>query len=203
MDSDDNVSPPETYSELVLRENPLPETNFELGQSDVIIGRSPSADFVISFAAVSGRHAKVSYADNQYSIEDLNSSNGTYINGAKLPPSVPRILQNGDEIRLGLAKHVDPVDGAAENLGPDLQQGALDLGVGGPLSARAIPDVQPSTPFTLEAGESIRLQLNADGSTVPLRGIVIWNRRQASSPVDGRSSSCANSTDSASTRASR
>jgi hypothetical protein len=39
------------------------------------------------------------------------------------------------------------------------------------------------TPAPLEAGESIRLRLSADGYTVPLRGIVIWNRRR---PEAGR-----------------
>ncbi len=93
----ENISLPE--SKLVLQEGPLPETSLELGQTAVVIGRSPTADFVIGFAAVSGRHAQITVEDNHYSIKDLNSSNGTFINGDKLQGS--RILQNGDQIRLG------------------------------------------------------------------------------------------------------
>jgi len=98
---------PLSESKLVLQEGPLPETPFELGEDDVIIGRSPSSDFVIGFASVSGRHALISVETsteastegNQYVIEDLDSSNGTFINGERLRDR--RILQDGDEIRLG------------------------------------------------------------------------------------------------------
>lgn len=93
----EDVSLPE--SKLVLQEGPLPETPFELGRTDVVIGRSPNVDFVIGFAAVSGNHALISVEGDQYVIEDLNSSNGTFVNGERLLER--RLLQNGDEIRLG------------------------------------------------------------------------------------------------------
>lgn len=90
---------PQASYHLVLKEGPLPETSFELGQSGTVIGRSPGVDLVITFAAVSGRHALVALEDGEYVIEDLNSSNGTYINNERLFGR--RILHNGDEIRLG------------------------------------------------------------------------------------------------------
>ncbi|HZS07273.1 MAG TPA: protein kinase [Blastocatellia bacterium] len=53
-------------------------------------------------ARVSRRHAKIFVQNNQFLIEDLNSSNGTFINGqVRLAPRQPHPLASGDEVRLG------------------------------------------------------------------------------------------------------
>jgi hypothetical protein len=53
-------------------------------------------------AKVSRRHARIIYRDGRYSIEDLGSTNGTYINrGRRLIPGSPNILNDGDEIIVG------------------------------------------------------------------------------------------------------
>lgn len=53
-------------------------------------------------ARVSRRHARIIVQNNQYLIEDLNSSNGTFINGQfRLAPRQPHPLNSGDEVRLG------------------------------------------------------------------------------------------------------
>lgn len=53
-------------------------------------------------ARVSRRHAKIFVQNNQFLIEDLNSSNGTFINGqVRLVPRQPHLLSSGDEVRLG------------------------------------------------------------------------------------------------------
>ncbi|MFN2137981.1 MAG: FHA domain-containing protein [Candidatus Promineifilaceae bacterium] len=97
---------------LVLVEGPLPETTFELGDQEVVIGRSPSADFVIGYAAVSGRHALITRTAGHYQIEDLGSSNGTFINDEPLAGRRP--LANGDEIRLGQSIRLAFVDRTAD-----------------------------------------------------------------------------------------
>ena len=50
---------------------------------------------------VSRRHAQINYTDAGYTIEDLNSSNGTWLNGNKLEPNQPHALRRGDHIQLG------------------------------------------------------------------------------------------------------
>jgi FHA domain/zinc-ribbon domain len=53
-------------------------------------------------AKVSRRHARIAYQNGKYSIEDLGSTNGTYINrGRRLIPGSPNILNDGDEIIVG------------------------------------------------------------------------------------------------------
>jgi len=50
---------------------------------------------------VSRRHARIIKRGDQYLIEDNRSVNGTFVNGIKLYPQQPRLLQQGDEIKLG------------------------------------------------------------------------------------------------------
>jgi ABC-type multidrug transport system ATPase subunit len=89
----------EANCKLILQEGPSPGSEFELTGADVVIGRAPSVDFVISQSVVSGRHALISRQKGQYTIEDLNSTNGTFLNGERVMGRRP--LNDGDEIRLG------------------------------------------------------------------------------------------------------
>lgn len=56
---------------------------------------------------VSRVHAVIKRTDNEFTIEDLTSSNGTFVNGFSLREHEPRPIHNGDEIRLGgLRMHI-------------------------------------------------------------------------------------------------
>ena len=63
----------------------------------VTIGRRPYNDIVLENAAISGEHAIVANVLNEYLLEDLNSTNGTYVNGQ---PVKKHFLQNNDNIDL-------------------------------------------------------------------------------------------------------
>jgi pSer/pThr/pTyr-binding forkhead associated (FHA) protein len=66
---------------------------------DVVIGRDGSCDFVISDETISARHARLTYRYLQWWVEDLQSTNGTYLNDEKVETAT--IIINGDEIRMG------------------------------------------------------------------------------------------------------
>ena len=87
---------------LIIVQGPGTGHTFTLGADPVIIGReAPSAKFVIADPAVSRRHAQISRQDDGYVIEDLNSTNGTFINAQRVAGAVP--LAPGDLIELGTA----------------------------------------------------------------------------------------------------
>ncbi len=65
----------------------------------VTIGRSDEADVKIVDRFASGIHARVHTRGNAYFVEDLESTNGTYLNGADLRGEAP--LNDLDEIRIG------------------------------------------------------------------------------------------------------
>ncbi len=74
---------------------------FELTRAETVIGRDPGVDLTIPSPAVSRRHARLVREGNGYVLEDLGSSNGTYLNDQKITGR--RALKAGDQIRLGQA----------------------------------------------------------------------------------------------------
>ncbi len=75
-----------------------------IGRWDADNGIFPDVDLDTfdTEAKVSRRHARISYSNGSYSIEDLGSTNGTYINrGRRLIPGNPQRLDDGDEIIVG------------------------------------------------------------------------------------------------------
>jgi pSer/pThr/pTyr-binding forkhead associated (FHA) protein len=87
-------------------------TSFDLtGKREILLGREdpvsnifPDVDLTDhggEEGGVSRTHARISLRDGRYLIEDLNSTNCTYLNRQKLTPRTPTLLNDGDEIRLG------------------------------------------------------------------------------------------------------
>ncbi len=87
--------------ELVMTSGPTPEKRFTLSKQEVIIGRDANADIVINIAEVSRRHTRMRLEPSGYVIEDLGSTNGTFVNGQRL--TGPHILRQGEKIQLGEA----------------------------------------------------------------------------------------------------
>ena len=77
------------------------QKEFELTRSEIVIGRDPNVDLTFPSPAVSRRHAKLTRQGEGYLLEDLGSSNGTFVNGERL--STRRLLKAGDQIRFGQA----------------------------------------------------------------------------------------------------
>jgi len=86
---------------LVMSQGPQPGQTFILDQDVLTLGRDPSSSIVISDPQVSRRHARIMQQSGFMVIEDLGSTNGTYINGMRL--TGPHALANGDVIGLGEA----------------------------------------------------------------------------------------------------
>jgi len=71
----------------------------ELGEQAVTIGRSTEADVVIEDDRLSRRHCEIRQEEDQFYIQDLESKNGTYLNGERIESST-RLLP-GDRVRIG------------------------------------------------------------------------------------------------------
>ena len=68
-------------------------------RSDLTIGRKDDNSIVISDQHISGNHANIIVRNDSLFIEDLNSTNGTYLNGKKISGKMK--LANKDEIKIG------------------------------------------------------------------------------------------------------
>ena len=68
-------------------------------QAEIVLGRDPGCDIPLTDDTVSTRHAQLTYHHNQWWLEDLESTNGTILNGTQV--SMPTVITSGDEIKCG------------------------------------------------------------------------------------------------------
>ena len=68
-------------------------------QPEIMIGRDPKCDLAMMDEALSAHHARLTHHHGQWWLEDLNSTNGTFLNREKL--TTPAVLITGDEFKCG------------------------------------------------------------------------------------------------------
>jgi steroid delta-isomerase-like uncharacterized protein len=87
---------------LIVEKGPEAGETLELRRDVIVIGREEqSVDIAIADPAVSRHHARLTRQGDTYTIEDLKSSNGTFVNSQRI--SAPVLLAKGDIIDLGKA----------------------------------------------------------------------------------------------------
>ncbi len=91
---------PNSHAFLVIRNGEFAGTNYILNQEETIIGRNPTTHITLLDDGISREHAIILHdeEDSLYMIEDLQSTNGTKVNGKRIR-SVE--LEDGDEIQIG------------------------------------------------------------------------------------------------------
>lgn len=86
---------------LVAHGGELEGERWILDQDRMTIGRASDCDVVLPKRQVSRYHARIDRADNGYTVQDLDSKNGTYVNGQEVGAE-PYRLTDGDEIQIAL-----------------------------------------------------------------------------------------------------
>ncbi|QCU76816.1 FHA domain-containing protein [Citricoccus sp. SGAir0253] len=86
-------------SRLVVLEGPLKGTEVPLHGAPLLVGRAQEADLVLDDDYVSGRHARLFPQGSRWFLEDLGSTNGTYVGGSPLSRTVA--VEPGTAIRIG------------------------------------------------------------------------------------------------------
>jgi predicted component of type VI protein secretion system len=85
--------------QFVMRSGPTPGVTFPLEGDQLTIGRDASNGVAINDAEVSRKHSRLSFQGGKYVVEDLGSTNGTFVNGQRL--AGPVVLKPGDVVSLG------------------------------------------------------------------------------------------------------
>jgi pSer/pThr/pTyr-binding forkhead associated (FHA) protein len=88
-----------TPRRLVVTEGALAGTTIRLGEEPVTLGRADDSTLVLTDDYASSRHARLVPGDGTWLVEDLGSTNGTYLGGAKVVRATPVPL--GQPIRIG------------------------------------------------------------------------------------------------------
>lgn len=84
---------------LIVRTGPNPGMVFDITKDVNLIGRDVTNDVVLGDSEVSRQHSRLSRTPGGYVLEDMGSTNGTFVNGERL--TSPRVLNPGDLVGIG------------------------------------------------------------------------------------------------------
>ena len=90
---------PEQHYRLTVRQGAAPGKVFDLARDVIVMGRDLKCDVVLNDPEVSRNHTRLTAQADGYVVEDLESTNGTFVNSQKV--TAPRLLQPGDLLGLG------------------------------------------------------------------------------------------------------
>jgi pSer/pThr/pTyr-binding forkhead associated (FHA) protein len=145
-------------AKLILSMDGLVLKEIALTKERTTIGRKPHNDIQIDNLAISGEHAAIVTILSDSFLEDLNSTNGTYVNGQ---PVKKHFLKDNDVVELGKyrLKFVNEVVSTATT---DYEKApALDIPKGSPMAGAPVPrsptdtqvGMRPSTQYTTTAAD--------------------------------------------------
>lgn len=142
----------------------------QLTKDRTTLGRRPYNDIVIDNLAVSGEHAVVQMQGNDVFVEDLNSTNGTYLNG-KITKK--QALHNHDHIEIGKYRIEFVLEGAEEGFEKTMIYKAPS-GAAAPASASPAPSPAPAATGATKLGKAAIRVLSgaASGREVKLVKVV-------------------------------
>jgi hypothetical protein len=123
---------PQPAARVTISHGPGAGREFGIGAAPVTIGRHDQCDFQVENTWVSRRHARIAWSGTGYVVEDLGSTNGTFVNGERI--SGPRVLRSGDLLQLG-----DEVQLAFRVRAPAARHEGPARAVAGQLHARPLP----------------------------------------------------------------
>jgi pSer/pThr/pTyr-binding forkhead associated (FHA) protein len=148
----------------------------QLTKDRTTLGRRPYNDIVIDNLAVSGEHAVLQLGGNDVFLEDLNSTNGTYVNGKAVKK---QLLQNNDTVEIGKykIKFINEAPGATfektQIIKPGMVPPMPPAPAGAPAAGSAKPAGAPAAGGETAANASIKvLSGAAAGREVPLVKVV-------------------------------
>ena len=130
----------------------------QLTKDRTSLGRRPYNDIVIDNLAVSGEHAVLQMSGNEVYLEDLNSTNGTYVNGKAVKK---QLLQNSDTVEIGKykIKFINEAPGASfektmiikAGMVPPMPKPAVPASATATASAGMATSAAPAATLTTEA----------------------------------------------------
>ncbi len=143
------------------------------------IGRQQGVHLLVDEATVSRRHAEISYANGQFILHDLGSSNGTFVNNERLQPASTYVLKPGDTVRFGKVVNFKFIARAISGQAKSRQTSSVSMpgitGLQDAMGERADPLGQP----VLRSDGSLLLP----GATVPLSAAVVASFKQSAALV--------------------
>jgi hypothetical protein len=85
--------------QLVMKSGPTPGKTYPLSKSEIYVGRDVTNDISVNDAEISRKHARLTTQDDTFVVEDLGSTNGTFVDAQRLMG--PHVLRPGELIMFG------------------------------------------------------------------------------------------------------
>jgi len=143
----------EILAELLYTEREKEKISFSINKDITEIGRAENNDLIIKYdPEISSRHAVIRRKNRIFFIEDLNSTNGTYVNGIKINSTVE--LKNKDEIKMGQNTFIFSSFALPEK--------SITLARPADKSSSLIPEVAGKLIYSNNLGKEITFILNKD-----------------------------------------
>jgi pSer/pThr/pTyr-binding forkhead associated (FHA) protein len=144
----------------------------QLTKDRTTLGRRPYNDIVIDNLAVSGEHAVLQLTGNEVYLEDLNSTNGTYVNGKAVKK---QLLQNNDTVEIGKykIKFINEAPGATFEKTMIIKPGMvppMPAKPGAPAGATAAAPAAATATAAKPAGATATAEAGANASIKVLSG---------------------------------
>jgi hypothetical protein len=124
---------------LIVRRGPQPNQIYDLNKGIITLGRDITNDIVINDPEVSRHHCRLTQGGGSFTIEDLGSTNGTFINGQRLTGARP--LSHGDMVGLG-----ETVTLAYESAAAGAPAGAGPAGAAATMPGMSVPGSEYAPP---------------------------------------------------------
>ncbi len=115
--------------------------DFAIPERTIVIGRKSTADLRIPMAEVSRSHCEIFLSNGQLMLRDLNSSNGTFVNGQRVTKAA---LKAGDRVTIGPVVFTVQIDGKPANITAAPLPGAAQARPTAP--TRLQPPASPAAP---------------------------------------------------------
>jgi predicted component of type VI protein secretion system len=160
---------------LVVRDGPQAGLRVTLTGEMIVVGRDATCDMVLAERQVSRQHIQIKRAGENFRVVDLDSKNGTWLNGKALKGDAS--LQNGDQIDLAqVVRLVFVASEATEPIAPDVMGAATRLHLDRDARRVFIGPHEVDPPLSLPQYRLLELLVDAKGAVCTRDQVVraVW-----------------------------
>jgi len=112
------VSPPPPPTMTLSIAKAEYEERYRFDLPEIIIGRDPACDLVLSDSTISAKHARLTHKHNHWWLEDMKSTNGTMLDQQQV--DIPLVVTSGDRFTCGQVEFLVEIEGSQSIVKPNI-----------------------------------------------------------------------------------
>ena len=112
------VSPPPPPTMMLIIAKTGREERYRFDLPEIIIGRDPVCDMVLTESTISAKHARLTHKHNHWWLEDMKSTNGTMLDQQQV--DIPLVVTSGDRFTCGQVEFLVEIEGSQSIVKPNI-----------------------------------------------------------------------------------